>query len=53
MSTDNTTQKNKETVKCCVMNCQKEIPIEKAIKIEDKYFCGICGVAYYRSQLNI
>lgn len=53
MSIENNQKNNKKTVKCCVMNCQKEIPIEKAIKVEDKYFCGICGVAYYRSNLNI
>lgn len=38
---------------CCVMNCQREIPIERAIKINDKFFCRICGVAYYRSNLNL
>jgi len=53
MSTNNSAQKNDEIVKCCVMNYQKEIPIENAIKIKDNYFCGICGVAYYRSNLNI
>lgn len=42
-----------EMVKCCVKNCGREIPIEKAIIINDQYFCGICGVAYYRSTLNI
>ena len=42
-----------KVVKCCVMNCQVEIPIEKAIKIGDKYFCRICGVAYYRRNLNL
>lgn len=40
-------------VTCCVMNCQAEIPIEKAMVIDDKYFCPICGVAYYRSKLNL
>ncbi|MFX1377161.1 MAG: hypothetical protein ACFFA0_15250 [Promethearchaeota archaeon] len=40
-------------VKCCVMNCQNEIPIEKAIKVGNKYFCRICGVAYYRTNLNL
>ena len=40
-------------VKCCVKNCQKEMPVDKAIIIEDKYYCGICGVAYYRSALNL
>ncbi|MHA2036514.1 MAG: hypothetical protein ACW98X_08780 [Promethearchaeota archaeon] len=43
----------RELVNCCVINCQKEIPIENAIKIMDKYFCKICGVAYYRSSLNL
>ncbi|MFX0027949.1 MAG: hypothetical protein ACFE8B_01970 [Candidatus Hermodarchaeota archaeon] len=42
-----------EKVKCCVMNCQVETPIEKAIKIGDNYFCPICGVAYYRRNLNL
>ncbi|MFX1281894.1 MAG: hypothetical protein ACFFA3_21275 [Promethearchaeota archaeon] len=47
-------EKDKQTtVKCCVMNCQNEIPIEKAIKINDDYFCPICGVAYYRRNLNL
>ncbi|MFW9895259.1 MAG: hypothetical protein ACFFD7_05590 [Candidatus Thorarchaeota archaeon] len=44
---------NQEFVACCVLNCQEKVPIEKAIKIKDKYFCKICGVAYYRSSLNI
>ncbi|MHA2008084.1 MAG: hypothetical protein ACXABO_12740 [Promethearchaeota archaeon] len=49
------TEENNEhrLVTCCVMNCQKEVPIEKAIKIKDNYFCRICGVVYYRSNLNI
>lgn len=42
-----------KVVNCCVMNCQAEIPIEKAIKINDKFFCPICGVAYYRTNLNL
>ncbi len=42
-----------EKVSCCVMNCQKEIPIEKAIKLENKFFCPICGVAYIRHTLNL
>lgn len=45
--------KDEKVVKCCVMNCQQEIPIEKAIIINGKYFCGLCGVAYYRSNLNL
>jgi len=40
-------------VKCSVKNCQKEILLDKAIKIDDKYYCGICGVSYYRSALNL
>jgi len=40
-------------VKCCIKNCQREIPIEDAIKIEGKYFCKICGVIYYRSLLKL
>ena len=44
---------NQKRVKCCVMNCQKEIAINKAIVIKGRYFCGNCGVAYYRSRLNI
>ncbi|MFW9782175.1 MAG: hypothetical protein ACFFFB_07825 [Candidatus Heimdallarchaeota archaeon] len=43
----------KQIVTCCVKNCQAEIPIEKAIKVKDKYFCRLCGVAYYRSNLNL
>ncbi|MFW9821869.1 MAG: hypothetical protein ACFFE4_02985 [Candidatus Thorarchaeota archaeon] len=43
----------KKLVKCCVINCQREIPLEDAIKIKDNYFCKMCGVAYYRSSLNI
>ncbi|MFX0081722.1 MAG: hypothetical protein ACFE94_08210 [Candidatus Hodarchaeota archaeon] len=42
-----------KVVKCCVMNCQAEIPIDKAIKIGDDYFCRLCGVAYYRRNLNL
>ncbi|MFX1316639.1 MAG: hypothetical protein ACFE9T_12300 [Promethearchaeota archaeon] len=40
-------------ITCCVMNCQAEIPIDMAIRIEDRYFCPICGTAYYRSILNL
>jgi len=46
-------KEEKKLVRCCVKNCQKEIPIDKAIIIGDKYYCGICGVAYYRSALNL
>ncbi|MHA1292398.1 MAG: hypothetical protein ACTSQJ_06985 [Promethearchaeota archaeon] len=46
-------KKEQKIVKCCVMNCQKEIQINKAIIIKNKYFCGICGVAFYRSALNL
>jgi len=53
MSKRNDVENKKKIVKCCVMNCQKEIPIDNAIKIKDKYFCGICGTAYVRSSLNI
>jgi len=42
-----------EKVTCCVKNCQKEINKSEAISIEGKYFCKICGVAYYRNFLNI
>ena len=42
-----------KVVTCCVINCQREIPLDKAIKIKDNYFCRLCGVAYYRSNLNI
>ena len=34
-----------QLVKCCVVNCQKEVPKDKAIKIDENYFCGLCGVA--------
>ena len=53
MSKEKNAEDIKKTVTCCVKNCQKEIPIESAIVIKDQYFCGICGVAYYRSYLNI
>lgn len=49
----NEDQENKQIVTCCVMNCQAEVPIDKAITIEGKYFCPICGVAYYRSTFNL
>ncbi|MFX1326020.1 MAG: hypothetical protein ACFE8N_13795 [Promethearchaeota archaeon] len=49
----NDEDKEKQIVACCVLNCQAEIPIEKAIKVKDKYFCQLCGVAYYRSNLNL
>ncbi|MBD3254776.1 MAG: hypothetical protein GF383_06770 [Candidatus Lokiarchaeota archaeon] len=53
MSKETVDKSDTDTVKCCVMNCQKKIKRENAIVIKDKYFCGICGVAYYRSFLNI
>ena len=46
-------KEEKKIVQCCVLNCQKKIPIDKAIFIKDKIFCGICGVAYYRNALNL
>ena len=46
-------KEEKKFVTCSVKNCQKEIPIDEAITIEDKYYCGICGVAFYRSALNL
>jgi hypothetical protein len=46
-------EEKKETVFCCVMNCKKEIPIKNAITIGGKYFCKNCGVAYYRTTLNL
>ena len=45
--------REQKVVKCCVINCHAEISIEKAIKVGDKYFCRICGVAYYRRNLNL
>jgi hypothetical protein len=52
MSSVDVKKKDQERVRCCVKNCGKEVPIDKAIKINDQYFCGACGVAYYRSILN-
>jgi hypothetical protein len=46
-------QEDNQTTTCCVINCQAEVPIDKAIVIEGKYFCPICGVAYYRSVLKL
>jgi hypothetical protein len=46
-------QEDKQKVTCCVMNCQTEVSIDKAVVIEGKYFCPICGVAYYRSTLSL
>ncbi|MFX1568595.1 MAG: hypothetical protein ACFFCV_09520 [Promethearchaeota archaeon] len=51
MSNEKTGKEKKIT--CCVMNCQAEVPIEKAIVIEGQYFCPICGVAYYRSTFGL
>jgi formylmethanofuran dehydrogenase subunit E len=53
MSSEKDKKENHEIVKCCVKNCSEEIPKEKAIIINGQYFCGVCGVAYYRSILNI
>jgi hypothetical protein len=52
MSKENDSKNKQKFVKCIVKNCQKEIHIDKAIVINGQYFCGICGVAYYRSTLN-
>jgi len=49
----NEKKEKKQKVSCCIMNCQTEIPIEKAIIIEGQYFRPICSVVYYRSKLNI
>jgi len=46
-------KEEKTSVQCCVKNCQKEVPVDKAIVIRDQYFCGICGVAYVRSNLKL
>ncbi len=53
MSNEEDLDNGAKTVTCCVKNCQKEIPIDKAIVINGEYFCGICGTAYYRSALNL
>ncbi|MGV9205068.1 MAG: hypothetical protein ACOC44_13740 [Promethearchaeia archaeon] len=49
-SEENSTQKTQ--IICCVKNCQRKITKEQAITIKGKYFCGVCGAAYYRSNLN-
>lgn len=43
----------KSVVKCCIKNCQKEIPQEEAIEIDGKYFCKSCGVHFYRNLLKL
>ena len=53
MSNEEDLDNGAKTTICCVKNCQKEIPIKKAIVINGQYFCGICGTAYYRSALNL
>jgi len=53
MSNEEDLDNGAKTTICCVKNCQKEIPINKAIVINGQYFCGICGTAYYRSALNL
>jgi len=53
MSKKENLENGAKIVTCCVKNCQKEIPIDKAIIINGQYFCGICGTAYYRSALNL
>jgi len=53
MSNEEDLDNGAKTVTCCVKNCRKEIPINKAIVINGQYFCGICGTAYYRSALNL
>jgi len=53
MSNEEDLDNSAKTTICCVKNCQKEIPINKAIVINGQYFCGICGTAYYRSALNL
>ncbi|MHA1688663.1 MAG: hypothetical protein ACTSUN_04900 [Promethearchaeota archaeon] len=45
--------KEKNIIHCCIKNCQKAIKIKDAIKIGDSYYCKTCGVAFYRSMLNI
>ncbi len=52
MSNKTSKSEKEKTVTCCVKNCQAEVPVEKAIVIEGKYFCELCGVAYYRSVLG-
>ncbi|GAH50209.1 unnamed protein product [marine sediment metagenome] len=53
MSNEEDLDNGAKTAICCVKNCQKEIPIDKAIVINGQNFCGICGTAYYRSALNL
>ena len=45
--------KNTQMVKCCVKNCQRLIPKDKAVVIEGNYFCELCSVAYYRTLLGL
>lgn len=45
--------KPKQLVRCCIKNCQREIPLEEALEIDEKYFCKTCGVQYYRKMLKL
>jgi hypothetical protein len=47
-----TSVKSKETVLCCIKNCQKKIQKDEALVIDGKYFCKVCGVHYYRNMLE-
>jgi len=49
----NKKNESQELVPCSVSNCQKLVKKEEALEIEGMYFCKSCGVAYYRTVLNL
>ncbi|MHA1732642.1 MAG: hypothetical protein ACTSU5_11920 [Promethearchaeota archaeon] len=40
-------------VRCAVKNCRREIDRDKAIEIDGKLYCGICGVAILKSRMEL
>jgi hypothetical protein len=43
----------KRYVYCSVKNCKKKVLKDEAIIIDGNYFCKLCGVALFRTKLNI
>jgi hypothetical protein len=52
MNEDTIKTTNEKALRCCVKNCQKSLSDDE-MEVNGKYFCKICGTAYYKSVLGL
>jgi len=52
MKKDTLDSSHEKELRCCVKNCQKPLSDDK-MEINGKYFCKVCGTAYYKSVLGL